>query len=283
MVLTPTEEAGLRKVLCLLDKSKLPSLISTITNGIVKSEDHSECIELIVKYCKDPYDVLKRQKVTKADLFKYLKDENVDISPKADKNDMVQCCLKFWQGLSPPENQLAEFKDWEMADVDNDDSLVSEATPLSPDRLKDMARTFVGWFYERLKNCDDVHQFNAALFWPDSTLEIEINDPGDQHNMEKMTVFGHEKVCEYIRNESGRAKVVFVPNVYNDPKATLTSSGLAIIEIEGVLHQNNLPLGIFQHSFGLIQDPSSDDSQIWKIKWIKMTHKVGSRSLSSSS
>lgn len=277
MVLGPTEEVGIRAVLGSLDSGKLPSLLSTITSGIVKSKSSEESIELIVKYCKDAFDVLKRQKVAKADLFKYLKDQNIDISPKSDKGDMIQACLKLWQASPATEKQLAEFKDWEMADADDfgDETFVSSPRPLSPGRLGDMGRTFMVWFYDLLKNYKDIYQFNISHFWPDCTLDLETSDPKDQENKKLTSIRGNNSVYEYIYAEIDKTKILFVPNHFNFPQTTLTNTGSVIIEIEGFIHRYSFPVGIFRHNFGLIEDPSSD--QTWRIKFIQMNHKLGTR------
>ena len=53
-------------------------------------------IEAALSYSESAVELLKRKKLRRDDLFQYLASQNVVISPKADKHDLIQRVLEHW-------------------------------------------------------------------------------------------------------------------------------------------------------------------------------------------
>lgn len=55
----------------------------------------AEAINDIIRYCKGTMDVLKRKRVTKDLLYRYLHQNGN--APKSDKIEMIRQCTKLWE------------------------------------------------------------------------------------------------------------------------------------------------------------------------------------------
>ncbi|XP_074602322.1 uncharacterized protein C3orf38 homolog isoform X1 [Brevipalpus obovatus] len=334
MGLSEKEEIGIRGILAFMEPSSLGPLLSTITNGIVKTSKPQEATDCIVKYCKNTMDVLKRKRVTKDVLYRYLHQAGVE--PKSDKIEMIRQCTQLWD--TPPVSEvevrkndkirimareeisetihsaepkiespgqnvnsryknnysvnnkkskflreetvdvetalvLAQYADWEMDESDDEPIVVSRPKPLPDDRLNDMGKTFVKWFYDLLKEIINPNLFGPHQFWPDCSLVLKQTLPNDQHESLTTSCCGSIEICNFVRHELTRSGLSFVPNTYVDPTTILDPSGLVAIQVSGVVHRCGLPCGVFTHQFGLIEDPSSQTCN-WKIKSMHMEQKV---------
>ncbi len=50
----------------------------------------------VLTYTQDPMELLKRKKIYRDHLFKYLASESVVVSPNADKHELMQAVLRHW-------------------------------------------------------------------------------------------------------------------------------------------------------------------------------------------
>ena len=63
-------------------------------------------IEAALSYSESAVELLKRKKLRRDDLFQYLASQNVVISPKADKHDLIQKVLEHWGSSKPIQVEL---------------------------------------------------------------------------------------------------------------------------------------------------------------------------------
>lgn len=160
-----------------------------------------------------------------------------------------------------------------MDESDDEPVVVSRPKPLPNDRLNDMGKTFVKWFYDLLREINNPNLFGPHQFWPDCSLVLKQTLPNDQHESLTTSCCGSVEICNFVRHELTRSGLSFVPNTYVDPTTILDPSGLVAVQVSGVVHRCGLPCGVFTHQFGLIEDPSSQTCN-WKIKSMHMEQKV---------
>ena len=67
-------------------------------------------IEAILCYSESVVELLKRKKLRRDDLFQYLAAQNVAISPKADKHDLIQKVLEHWGSSKPVPEKLSRVR-----------------------------------------------------------------------------------------------------------------------------------------------------------------------------
>ncbi|KAJ1532004.1 hypothetical protein ONE63_000638 [Megalurothrips usitatus] len=82
--LTENEQAFIRDFLELMNDDGVRALASTITRRMVKADSRRACVDAIILHSSSLDEFLKRQKVTKENLFKYLNERKISV-PNTDK------------------------------------------------------------------------------------------------------------------------------------------------------------------------------------------------------
>ncbi|TRY74422.1 hypothetical protein TCAL_10428 [Tigriopus californicus] len=128
MPLSEREKHGISQLLSsgLFSSSDLASLAQTVTARLILPESSLEAISAIILHTDTAEDLLKRRKVKKEVLFKYLSANRVEgVTAQSDKAEIVTHVLQFWQsprltsapsaasvaslaGLNEPEDSLPE-------------------------------------------------------------------------------------------------------------------------------------------------------------------------------
>ena len=95
-MLTEAEKYGISELLSRLSVSDLQSLAQTVTSKLLVPETSSEAITAIILHTDKAVDLLKRKKIKKEILFKYLHFKRVPIEAVADKSVHVSRVLEVW-------------------------------------------------------------------------------------------------------------------------------------------------------------------------------------------
>ena len=95
-MLTESERQGVLELLSCIPLEDLKSLAQTATSNLLVPVTHTDAINTIILHTDNAADLLKRRKIKKELLFKYLHVKQVPINPKADKNVHVSQVLELW-------------------------------------------------------------------------------------------------------------------------------------------------------------------------------------------
>ena len=78
----------------------LTSLAQTVTSRLIVPETNGEAVSAIILHTDRPIDLLRRKKVKKEFLFKYLNAKRVSIEATADKATIIAAVLQLWGSAS---------------------------------------------------------------------------------------------------------------------------------------------------------------------------------------
>ncbi len=95
-MLTEKEKHGISELLGRMSPKDLSSLAQTVTSRLIVPETTADAVSAILLHTERPADLLRRRKVKKEFLFKYLHAKKVPIDPAADKSDFVNAVLQLW-------------------------------------------------------------------------------------------------------------------------------------------------------------------------------------------
>ncbi|KAE8748928.1 hypothetical protein FOCC_FOCC004333 [Frankliniella occidentalis] len=122
--MTENERAFIREFLKLMSDDAVRALASTVTRKMVKAETRRACVDAIVLHSTSLDEFLKRQKVTKENLFKYLNQRKVSV-PNTDKAALEQQIKELITGgnlalssplQSPVRQSLVPTSPWAVGD-----------------------------------------------------------------------------------------------------------------------------------------------------------------------
>jgi hypothetical protein len=110
-MLTEKEKHGISELLIRMSPRDLNSLAQTVTSRLIVPETTSEAVSAILLHTDKPADLLKRRKVKKEFLFKYLTAKKVSVDPSADKLIFVTSVLQLWGNhLGIPGKLLSDIE-----------------------------------------------------------------------------------------------------------------------------------------------------------------------------
>lgn len=281
MGLTETESLGLRMILCKMDVQDVLSLASTITLRMVAVENMSEAINAIICYADSVSDVLRRKKLKKEYIFKYLHDVGAAVLPHLDKRAHIKALLAYWGSSSSSSEVIAveaeddmqveeleveeseETNNRQMESVYQRDVNVSNFT----EEIQVMARVFSRWFYTilngqsviDLSETSIVDNYGPHHFWQDCRLRIRT--PANEQVVE-----GSQLSSETLKSFLTNYGLILNPfDTEAGVKGWSDPHGLVTVLVGGAVHKNDRCLGVFEQVFGLIRDPTADNN--WKIKF----------------
>ncbi|KAF1382399.1 hypothetical protein PFLUV_G00143390 [Perca fluviatilis] len=253
--LSETERAGCTKILKSMSKCDLLSLCDTVTNKLIVVENVTEATDTILLYTQNAEELLKRKKVYRELIFKYLAQEGVAMPPNSEKHQLVKRTLELWSsGKTVVDKSLPGETD--KAEVGFDPVVLGQQ--------------FCQWFFQLLNSHNPLlgqppQDWGPQHFWPDVKLRL-------------FSVAGHEQMDEFLGAElvssrllalTGDEHLLLSPNMQPSGLRTLTSPhGLVLVAVAGTIHRGEACLGIFEQIFGLIRSPL--EKNCWKIKFVNL-------------
>ncbi|XP_072541247.1 uncharacterized protein C3orf38 homolog [Salminus brasiliensis] len=259
-VMSEKEKNGCRRLLELLPVEDLLALKDTVTNRLISVESPSEAIEAIVAYSQSAEELLKRRKVHRDIIFKYLAKEGVAAPPNTEKLHLIWRALALWSS-----DNVIPFQD-----TLNDSSACCSEGPDGLADLTALGKEFCRWFFQLLNSLNHtagqpVQDWGPQHFWGDVRLFI-LSYTGEQQRDE---YHGAELVSRRLSALVWEEKLVFCPNLeHSGLKCLSTPHGLVLVAVAGTIHRENVCLGIFEQVFGLIRDPL--DGNRWKMKFVHL-------------
>ncbi|KAG8590773.1 hypothetical protein GDO81_006890 [Engystomops pustulosus] len=255
--LSAREKEGCRRLLAQLDIEDLFSVAETVTSRLIHVFSREEAFDAIVTYSKSAEELLKRRKVHRSAIFKYLAEENVPVLPTSEKSVLIQCALDHWRGPSVTRTTSPGQK-------------IEKENP-EPESLNCqlLGEQFCSWFYPLLNS-------------QNSSLGQEKGDWGPQHFWENAVLklayrAAEQAVEEHIGSQMASLRLlaltrderlIFNPNVNSQGlKCVPSPHGLVVVAVAGTILRDNVCLGIFEEIFGLVRCPVS---KTWKIKNVNL-------------
>ncbi|XP_053562011.1 uncharacterized protein C3orf38 homolog [Bombina bombina] len=256
--LSNKEKLGCMKIVEMLEDADLFSLTETVTNRMIHVDNRKEAIQAILTYSESASVLLKRRKVHREIIFKYLAMQNIAVPPSSEKNQLIQRAVQHWKDTADEQRSLPRPK------VHKED--VSYNGTLN---CKLLGEQFAQWFYQLLnsQNPSVGHvkgDWGPQHFWENSVLKFAYST--SEQNMEEYS--GSQmtslRLLALVREE----RLLFNPNLDSQGLKCVTSPhGLVVVAVAGTVHRDSLCLGIFEQVFGLIRNPVDDN---WKIKFVNL-------------
>lgn len=113
-MLTEKEKHGISELLARMNSKDLTSLAQTVTSRLIVPETTSEAVSAILLHTDKPTDLLRRRKIKKELLLKYLSAKKVAVDPSADKSIFISHVLQIWganqQAISGKKNFKIRLK-----------------------------------------------------------------------------------------------------------------------------------------------------------------------------
>ncbi|KAK3543716.1 hypothetical protein QTP70_027217 [Hemibagrus guttatus] len=258
------ESDGFRKLLKLLPEDDLFALNDTVTNRLIPAASTSEAIEAIIAYSQTAEELLKRKKVHRDVIFKYLASEKVHLNPNSDKHQLVKTTLELWTSVSENTVNVSKVSCTEQ----NRDGL---------GQLEALGKQFCQWFFQLLNSQNPqaaqkcriqdwgAQDWGAQHFWSDARMLLLSHAQVQQ----KDEFLGAELVSQRLLALVWEESLLFFPNLEQTGlKCVATPHGLVVVAVAGTIHREGDCLGVFEQVFGLIRAPQDDNR--WKIKYVHL-------------
>uniref|UniRef100_A0A8C8R805 Chromosome 3 open reading frame 38 n=1 Tax=Pelusios castaneus TaxID=367368 RepID=A0A8C8R805_9SAUR len=260
MGLSERERAECRKLLELLETDELMALADTVTNRLVLPEGRQEAIHAILVYSESVEELLKRKKVYRDTIFKYLTGQGVVVSPGSEKHQLIHCAKKHCSGQL--KDHIAKTEDIKP----NKQNCEQRQKQQDENDWHGLGREFCQWFFELLNSQHPLgrpskEQWGPQHFWEDVKLKFCYNTL--EQNMEEYV--GAELVSLRLLSLVKEEYLLLNPNLDSGGlKCVISPHGLVLVAVAGTVHRGNICLGIFEQIFGLIRCPIRENT--WKIK-----------------
>lgn len=112
-MLSEREKHGVAELLTKMSLADLASLCQTVTSRLLVPENDTEAIQAIILHTDKASDLLKRRKIKKELLFKYLHHKRVPIESIADKNVHISRVLEVWGSAEGGPDGAWLVPEWE--------------------------------------------------------------------------------------------------------------------------------------------------------------------------
>ncbi|KAF7666769.1 hypothetical protein LDENG_00090800 [Lucifuga dentata] len=253
-----------------MSKCDLLSLADTVTNKMIVVENVSEAMEAILSYSKNAEEFLKRKKVHRDLIFKYLAKDGVLMPPSSEKHQLVKRTLVLWSPGKLPVNQRSLGGDdgrpesTETVSSSTDGKAEAGFDPLA------LGQQFCQWFFQLLNSHNpslgqQPQDWGPQHFWPDVKLHL-LSSADGQHVEEFL---GAELVNLRLLALTREERLLLSPNLEpHGLRALASPHGLVLVAVAGTIHRDDTCLGIFEQIFGLIRSPLNSNS--WKIKFVNL-------------
>uniref|UniRef100_A0A3Q1G671 Chromosome 3 open reading frame 38 n=1 Tax=Acanthochromis polyacanthus TaxID=80966 RepID=A0A3Q1G671_9TELE len=268
--LSETERVGFKKILGLMTIPDLLSLSDTVTNKMIVVENTREAVETILSFTKNAEELLRRKKVQRELIFRYLAKEGVVMPPNSEKHQLVRRTLELWSSAKvvvDKRHQGAEDRQRQPRETPSNSTDMKTGVGFDPLVL---GQQFCQWFFQLMNSQNpslgqQPQDWGPQHFWPDVKLRL-LSRTG----IEQMEEFlGAELVSLRLLALSRDERLLFSPNP--EPcglKALASPHGLVLVAVAGTIHRDEVCLGIFEQIFGLIRSPLDNNS--WKIKSVNL-------------
>ncbi|KAM9246143.1 uncharacterized protein C3orf38 homolog [Leptosomus discolor] len=262
--LSGREQAGCRDLLELLETEELIALTDTVTNRLVHPESRQEAIHAILVYSQSAEELLKRRKVYREIIFKYLVARGIAVPPSSEKHLLIDRVRQYWSGqLTACASESGERKPQAESHGEKQKS--------PQDDIHDLGEEFCQWFFELLNSQHPLGVKSEEIwgpqhFWEDVKMKFCYNTL--EKSMEEYV--GAEMVSLRLLSLVKEEYLLFNPNLRaNGLKCAMSRHGLVLVAVAGTVHRDNTCLGIFEQIFGLISCPARENT--WKIKVVNLT------------
>ncbi|XP_029980978.1 uncharacterized protein C3orf38 homolog [Sphaeramia orbicularis] len=264
--LSATERAGCVKILNSMTNADVISLSDTVTNKLIVVENITEAVDAILTFSKNAEEFLKRKKVQRDLIFKYLAKEGVAMPPNSEKHQLIKRTLELWlPGKVSADKQLKEENGptetaLESADMKSDAGFDPQV----------LGQQFCQWFFHILNSQNpslgqQPEDWGPQHFWPDVKLRL-LSRAGSEQMDEFL---GSELVSLRLLSLTREERLLLSPNLEPHGLRTLCSPhGLVLVAVAGTIHRDSACLGIFEQIFGLVRSPLEKNT--WKIKFINL-------------
>ncbi|XP_068950029.1 uncharacterized protein C3orf38 homolog [Petaurus breviceps papuanus] len=275
--LNKMELEGCRDLLGLMETSEILALCDTITNRMVQPQDRQDAIRAVLAYSQSAEELLKRKKVYREIIFKYLAMKGVIVPPGSEKHNLIQYAKNHW---NKPELKVEETME---SVPKTEDTILCEQEKREKkheqfDDCYKLGEEFCQWFFELLNSQNPLfgppqEKWGPQHFWDDVKLKFCYNTSEqnviDYHGSELVSL----RLLSLVKEEF----LFLNPNLdRNGLKCVSSPHGLIVVAVAGTVHRGSVCLGIFEQVFGLIRSPFLANT--WKIKFVNLRI-VGQNSL----
>ncbi|KFQ73612.1 Uncharacterized protein C3orf38, partial [Phoenicopterus ruber ruber] len=222
-----------------------------------------EAIHAILVYSQSAEELLKRRKVYREIIFKYLAAQGVPVPPSSEKHLLVDRVKQYWSGqLTSRASESGERKPHAESR--------GERKKSPQDDIHGLGEEFCQWFFELLNSQHPLgvkseERWGPQHFWENARMKFCYN------TLEKNTeqYVGAEMVSLRLLSLVKEEYLLFNPNLHaNGLKCAMSRHGLVLVAVAGTVHRDNTCLGIFEQIFGLISCPVRENT--WKIKVVDL-------------
>lgn len=243
------------------------ALCDTVTNRQVQPVSRKDAIRAIIEYSQSAEELLKRRKVHRDIIFKYLAMERVIVPPTIEKHNLIQRAKEYWKDQlalkrketpEPPKTQLPRILQPKQEDQ-------TETVD-----FHQLGEKFCYWFFELLNSQNPSlgrppADWGPQHFWDDVKLRF-FYKTSEQKLLEYQ---GAEIVSLRLLSLVKEECLILNPNLDSQGlKCTSSPHGLVMVGVAGTVHRGNSCLGIFEQIFGLVRCPLVTST--WKIKFINL-------------
>ncbi|XP_011354712.1 uncharacterized protein C3orf38 homolog isoform X1 [Pteropus vampyrus] len=268
--LSHPEREGCRNLLGLLDNGEIIALCDTITNRLVQPENRQDAIRAILAYSQSVEELLKRKKVHRDVIFKYLASQGVIIPPATEKHSLIQHAKDYWRKqlqlkLKETPEPVKTSEDIRLFQQQEKEDKKAEKVD-----FRRLGEEFCHWYFELLNSQNPFlgppqDEWGPQHFWHDVKLRFYYNTSEqnviDYHGAEIVSL----RLLSLVKEEY----LFLSPNLDSRGlKCASSPHGLVMIGVAGTVHRGNTCLGIFEQIFGLIRCPFVENT--WKIKFINL-------------
>ncbi|KAJ8399621.1 hypothetical protein AAFF_G00410320 [Aldrovandia affinis] len=258
--LSRKEREGCMKMLGRLSYDDVLALSDTVTNRMIVVESRKEAMEAILTYSQGAEELLKRKKVHREVIFKYLAGENVTMPPNTEKNQLVKRALQFWASEEMASNVVKPV------DHKKEDNCSAGEGIGVCDYLV-LGKQFCQWFFQGLNSQNPALgqmplDWGPQHFWEDTRMTLRYST--DVHQTDEY--LGAEMVSHRFLALVKDERLFFCPNLEpHGLRCVASPHGMVVVAVAGTIHREQTCLGIFEQAFGLIRSPL--DTSSWKIKF----------------
>ncbi|XP_012879600.1 PREDICTED: uncharacterized protein C3orf38 homolog [Dipodomys ordii] len=268
--LSRLEMEGCRSMLGLLDNEEIQALCDTVTNRLVQPADRQDAIHAILVYSQSVEELLKRRKVHREVIFKYLATQGLIIPPNTEKHNLIQHAKEYWKRQSQLKLKEAPELATKTEDIQLFQQQGKEDKKAEKVDFRRLGEEFCQWFFELLNSQNPFlgppqDEWGPQHFWHDVKLRFHYNTSEqnviDYHGAELVSL----RLLSLVKEEF----LFLNPNLESHGlKCASSPHGLVMVGVAGTVHRGNSCLGIFEQIFGLIRCPFVENT--WKIKFINL-------------
>lgn len=249
-----------------MPSADLRSLCDTVTNKVIDVESDKEALDTILSFSMSAEELLKRRKVYRDIIFKYLVDEGIIMPPTSEKHVLIKRALELW---SSKQVNKSEGRPNVSRERPPSGTLSKDVKPDPGFDPLVLGQQFCQWFFS-LWNSQNVtlgqepQDWGPQHFWSDAKLRLLARVAEQQ--MEEFC--GAELTSRRLLALTREERLLLNPNLEpHGLRALASPHGLVLVAVAGTIHRDASCLGIFEQIFGLIKSPLDNN---WKIKFTNL-------------